>query len=211
MQKVRFTTYDVTRDEPVELAGAEAAHVVDARYTMVSQGAKVLVREVNLLVADRGRAPARLLRALARGRLRGGEARRRSSTPSGCDDARRSCSASGRRRAAFFVLAFVAAVLTDSATDTLEQTNNVWLAPVRASPALVAGFLGDRLARPGTGRGRPLRRRGRRARRRSRCCSRSRPARATPQGPWLVLVAVVGAAAIGAHARERIAAAQRRR
>jgi hypothetical protein len=50
MQKVRFTTYDVTRDEPVQLAGAEAAHVVDARYTMVSQGAKVLVREVNLLV-----------------------------------------------------------------------------------------------------------------------------------------------------------------
>jgi hypothetical protein len=50
MQKVRFTTYDVTRDEPVELAGAEAAHVVDARYTMVSQGAKVLVRETNLLV-----------------------------------------------------------------------------------------------------------------------------------------------------------------
>ena len=50
MQKVRFTTYDVTRDEPVEIAGAEAAHVVDAQYTMVSKGAKVLVREVNLLV-----------------------------------------------------------------------------------------------------------------------------------------------------------------
>ena len=50
MQKVRFTTYDVTRDEPVKLAGAEAAHVVDAQYTMVSKGAKVLVREVNLLV-----------------------------------------------------------------------------------------------------------------------------------------------------------------
>ena len=41
----------MTRDEPVELSGAEAAHVVsNARYTMVSQGAKVLVREVNLLV-----------------------------------------------------------------------------------------------------------------------------------------------------------------
>jgi hypothetical protein len=50
MQKVRFTTYDVTRDEPVEVPGAEAAHVVDAQYTMVSQGAKVLVRETNLLV-----------------------------------------------------------------------------------------------------------------------------------------------------------------
>lgn len=49
-QKVRFTTYDIKRDEPVELAGAEAAHVVDAQYTMVSKGAKVLVREVNLLV-----------------------------------------------------------------------------------------------------------------------------------------------------------------
>ena len=50
MQRVRFTTYDVTRDEPVEVPGAQAAHVVDARYTMDSQGAKVLVREVNLLV-----------------------------------------------------------------------------------------------------------------------------------------------------------------
>ena len=50
MQKARFTTYDVTRDEPVQLAGAEGAHVVDAQYTLVSQGAKVLVRETNLLV-----------------------------------------------------------------------------------------------------------------------------------------------------------------
>ena len=56
MQKVRFPSYDVARDEPIELAGAESAHVVDAQYTMVSQGAKVLVREVNLLVqTDDGR------------------------------------------------------------------------------------------------------------------------------------------------------------
>ena len=109
----------------------------------------------------------------------------------------------------FFVLAFVAAVITDSATDTLDQVNTVWLA-LCAVAGLVAGLIGDRLARPA-----PV------------AAARYAAAVAGPaaiallfaltttardaEGPWLVLVAVVGAAAIGAHARERIAAGQRRR
>ena len=47
----------------------------------------------------------------------------------------------------FFMLAFVAAVLTDSAADTLEQTSILWLALCTVA-GLAAGFLGDRLARP---------------------------------------------------------------
>lgn len=110
---------------------------------------------------------------------------------------------------AFFVLAFVAAVLTDSATDTVQQTNTVWLT-LCALAGLVAGFLGDRLARMAPA-----------------AAARYAAAIAGPaaiallfaltttardaEGPWLVLAAVIGAAAIGAHARERIAAAQRRR
>ena len=110
---------------------------------------------------------------------------------------------------AFFVLAFVAAVVTDSATDTIEQSNNAWLG-LCAVAGLIAGFLGDRLARPAPA-----------------VAARYAAAVAGPaaiallfaltttardaEGPWLVLVAVAGAAAIGAHARERIAAAQRRR
>ena len=56
-QKVRYPSYRVTRDEPFTLDGAAAAHVVDARYTMVMPGSKVLVRELNLLVlTEDGRA-----------------------------------------------------------------------------------------------------------------------------------------------------------
>ena len=67
MQKVRFPTYRVTRDEPVELDGAAGAHVVDAEYTMAKAGAKVLVREVNLLVlTEDGRALDFFVRSPAR-------------------------------------------------------------------------------------------------------------------------------------------------
>ena len=124
MQKLRFTTYDVKRDEPVELAGAEGRTRVDAQYTMVSQAAKVLVREVNLLVqTEDGRQLDFFVRSPA-GDYAGGEA---------SGDLRLLPAAMTRAfwlglvaaAGTFFVLAFVAAVITDSATDTLEQTNTV--------------------------------------------------------------------------------------
>jgi hypothetical protein len=109
----------------------------------------------------------------------------------------------------YFLLAFVAAVVTDSATDTLEQTNNTWLA-LSAIAGLLAGFLGNRFARPA-----PV------AVARYAAAIAGPAAIALlfaltttardPEGPWFVLIAVAGAAAIGAHARERLAAAQRRR
>ena len=110
---------------------------------------------------------------------------------------------------AFFVLAFVAAAVTESATESVGQADNAWLV-LCALAGLVAGFLGDRLARatPAT-------------------AARYAAAIAGPAAiallfalttsardaavPWLVLVAVTGAAAIGAHVRERIATSQRRR
>jgi hypothetical protein len=56
MQRIRFPSYRVTREQPVKLPGAAAAHLIDAEYTMAKPGSKVLVREVNLLVlTDDGR------------------------------------------------------------------------------------------------------------------------------------------------------------
>ena len=207
---MRFTTYDVTRDEPVELAGAEAAHVVDARYTMVSQGAKVLVREVNLLVQTEDGRAAGLLRALARGRLRRRRSCRPSSTPSGCDDARvllGLVAAAG----AFFVLAFVAAVITDSRHRHARADQQ----RVGARLCALAGA-GSR-ASWATASPAPT----------PAAAARYAAAVAGPAaiallfaltttardaaGPWLVLVAMIAAAAIGAHARERLATGQRRR
>jgi hypothetical protein len=110
---------------------------------------------------------------------------------------------------AFFVLAFAAAVVTDASTQTVEQANNAWLG-LCALAALAAGFVGDRLARPA-----------------SAVAVRYAAATAGPAAiallfaltttardaalPRLVLAVVAGGAAIGAHARERISATQRRR
>ncbi|HWK27467.1 MAG TPA: hypothetical protein VNS09_12945 [Solirubrobacter sp.] len=49
-QRIRFPDYRVTADRAASVAGATAAHLIDAQYTMAKPGSKVLVREVNLLV-----------------------------------------------------------------------------------------------------------------------------------------------------------------
>ena len=110
---------------------------------------------------------------------------------------------------AFFVLAFAGAVITDSATDTLEQTNGAWVLACGIA-GLIAGVVGDRFARAAPAAA-------------SRYAAAvAGPAAITllfaltttaqdPAGPWLALVAAVAAAALGAVACEQLATAQRRR
>ena len=110
---------------------------------------------------------------------------------------------------AFFVLAFAGAVITDGATDTLEQTNGAWVLACGIA-GLLAGFVGDRFARATPAAAARY------------AAAVAGPAAIAllfaltttaqdPAGPWLALVATITAAALGAFAREQLATGQRRR
>ena len=108
----------------------------------------------------------------------------------------------------FLALLFVAARITDSATDTLEATNRSWLVAC-ALAGLVAGFVGDRAARRS-----PV------------VFARYAAAVVGPAllsllfalttsaqdeaGLWVALALSVAGAGLGAFTRERIAAQRRR-
>ncbi len=109
----------------------------------------------------------------------------------------------------FIVLLFVAARVTDSATETVDASNRSWLVSC-ALAGLVAGFLGDRVARAAPARAVRY------------AAAILGPALlallfalttdpAEKAGPWFALAISIAAAALGAAARERLAAAQRRR
>jgi hypothetical protein len=49
-QKIRHPDYTVRADRDAEVAGAAAARLVDAEYTLTKPGSAVRVREVNVLV-----------------------------------------------------------------------------------------------------------------------------------------------------------------
>jgi len=108
----------------------------------------------------------------------------------------------------FFVLAFVAAQLAEAATDTTAAADRVWLLACGVA-GFLAGFGGARLARAA-----PLAARYAAAIAGPALLALVFALTSTAQdeaGPWFALAITIGAAALGAFARERIAAAQRRR
>ncbi len=146
MQKIRYPSYRVTEDRAVSVAGAAGAHKVDAEYQIHKPGERAdPAARGQPAGPDRGRAPTRLLRALARRRLCRREARR---------DLRLLPPAVTRAfwlgllvaTVTFLVLLFIAARVIDSSTDTVDASNKSWLFSC-AIAGLIAGFLGDRVAR----------------------------------------------------------------
>jgi hypothetical protein len=111
--------------------------------------------------------------------------------------------------ALFLVLAVIAAQLSESATETVAAANRLWLVSC-ALAGVVAGFTGARIARSAPA-----------------VAARYAAAVTGPAllalvfaltttaedraGVWAALAITAATAALGAYARERIAAAQRRR
>jgi energy-coupling factor transporter transmembrane protein EcfT len=109
----------------------------------------------------------------------------------------------------FLVLLFVAARVTESATDTVDGSNRSWLVAC-AIAGMIAGFLGDRVARAAPALAVRY------------AAAVLGPALlallfalttdpADPAGPWFALAISIAAATLGATARERLPSAQRRR
>jgi FtsH-binding integral membrane protein len=110
--------------------------------------------------------------------------------------------------ATFLVLLAIAAPLTDSATDTLESSNRSWLVACVLA-GLIAGFLGDRVARSAPSGARYAAAIGGPAA--LALLFALTTSAADQSGVWAAFVLSIGAAALGAFGRERVASAQRRR